>query len=242
MRPAFIAALVALGILLGTVAAQAPNPDGGPSASAQPAAPTHRPLRAPLPPMDALPEPTAPEVFRGIPDAPAYTVVPRKPELPLHPCSMCHNDRPLDTKPRTFVVAPPPDGAPHAGVLRHGGGRFWCLDCHMGKDREWLRTLDGAKLDFDESPVLCGQCHSARYRDWAFGAHGKRVAGWTGERQLYACTHCHDPHVPQIPHRDAGPPPPVRAGLSPMPAGHGHPPPLWLRVTEGASRDATPKP
>jgi hypothetical protein len=173
-------------------------------------------LRLPLPEMDALPPPTVPELFVGFPAAPPYTVVSRKPELPLYPCSMCHNLQKLNTSVRQFKVAPPPDGAPHAGVLRHGQGQMWCLDCHLPQDREFLRTLTGEKLDFDESPRLCGQCHSARFRDWAFGAHGKRAASWKGERQLYACTHCHNPHAPQIPLRAASKPPPLRAGLQPM--------------------------
>jgi hypothetical protein len=151
---------------------------------------------------------------------------------------MCHDARAPDPSVRTFRTAPPPDGAPHAGTLRHGGGRFWCLDCHQAKDREWLRTLDGAKLDFDRSPILCGQCHGARYRDWAFGAHGKRVADWSGERQLYACTHCHDPHDPRVPARAPGPPPPVRAGLAPMDATHAPVWPRWLPAPKGDARAA----
>lgn len=211
-------------------------PEAAASAADVPAAPasaTHRSLRLPLPDMGALPAPTVPEVFNGYPGAPPFKVVSRKPELPLHPCSMCHNLQKLNTTVRQFKVAPPPNGAPHAGVLRHGKGQMWCLDCHMPKDREWLRTLTGEKLDFDDSPRQCGQCHSARYRDWVFGGHGKRAAGWTGERQLYACTHCHNPHEPQIPLRAASKPPPVRAGLQPM-TGVKHVTPLpWQKSKEG---------
>jgi hypothetical protein len=204
-----------------------------PPSAASAAEPMHRSLRAPLPQMDALPPPTVPEVFTGYPDAPSFSVVPRKPELPLHPCSMCHNLQKLNTTVRQFKVAPPPEGAPHAGVLRHGKGRIWCLDCHFAKDREWLRTLNDKKLDFNDSPLQCGQCHSTRYRDWVFGAHGKRVAGWSGERQLYACTHCHDPHVPQIPLRAAAKPPPLRAALMPMAMPRESGPLPWERTPQG---------
>jgi hypothetical protein len=178
-----------------------------------------RSLRDPLPDIGALPPPTVPEVFTGTyPGAQPYTIVPRTgtPALPLHPCIMCHDLRKPDPTVRVFKVAPPPDGAPHAGVLRHGKGLIWCVDCHHLTDRQWLRTLDGRKLDFNDAPIQCGQCHSARYRDWVFGGHGKRVAGWTGERQLYSCVHCHDPHVPVLPARKPSRPPPVRAGLQPM--------------------------
>ena len=211
-------------------AAPAPSTSAALPATGTPTAPpaltVHRSLRLPLPDMGALPPPTTPQAFAGWPGAPAHTVVSRKPDLPLYPCSMCHNLQKLNTTERTFKTAPPPDGAPHAGVLNHGKGQMWCLDCHMAKDREFLRTLKGDKLDFDQSPRLCGQCHSARYRDWVFGGHGKRAsAGWQGERQIYACTHCHDPHAPQIPLRKAGKPPPLRVGLQPM-AGVQHPAPL----------------
>lgn len=184
-----------------------------PTAASAASAPTHRPLRDNVPAVDGLPQSSPPEVFSGYPGALPYTVVPRKQDILLYPCSMCHHLLKLNTTVRQLRVAPDPAGAPHSGVLRHGKGRMWCLDCHLAKDREWLHTLDGSKLDFNDSPLLCGQCHSARYRDWVFGAHGKRVAGWTGERELYACTHCHDPHNPLIQSREPSKPPPLRAGL-----------------------------
>jgi hypothetical protein len=93
---------------------------------------------------------------------------------------------------------------------------MWCLDCHQGTDRDMLHTVSGTKVDFDQSYLVCGACHSARQRDWYFGAHGKRVANWKGERQIYACTHCHDPHSPTLKPRAASKPPPLRAGLAPM--------------------------
>ena len=239
---------LAIGLLVATtpLAAQtAADPPLEPAAAASAASAPQRqavlPLRAlrdPLPGMDQLPPPTVPEVFNGYPDAPPFSVLPRKPELPLHPCSMCHNLQKLNTTVRQFKVAPPPEGAPHAGVLRHGKGRIWCLDCHMPQDREWLRTVGGARLDFNDSSTQCGQCHSARHRDWAFGGHGKRVAGWTGERVLYACTHCHDPHQPQLKQRQASKPPPVRAGLQPMALQRQHAPPPWRAPNQGQPREA----
>jgi hypothetical protein len=245
MRRAWLAGFVALTcITLVSAADQPAAPDAAATAPAAdaPPAPTHRSLRAPLPTLDALPAPTEPEVFVGYPDAPPFTLVSRKPELPLYPCNMCHNLRKLNTTVRKFVVAPPPDGAPHAGVLRHGKGQMWCLDCHMPKDRQWLRTLNGAKVDFDDSPRVCGQCHSARYRDWAFGGHGKRVANWTGDREIYACTHCHDPHVPKLIKREPAKPPPVRAGLQPMAATREHAALPWQRSTQPHADGQQPKP
>jgi hypothetical protein len=170
---------------------------------------THRPLRANQPPP-AEPTPTPPETFAGYPDAPAFTVVPRKAELALFPCSQCHKLLPLNTQPRLLV------NAPHNAALVHGNGRMWCLDCHQGNDRDVLHTVSGTKVDFDQSYLVCGVCHSARQRDWYYGAHGKRVANWKGAREIYSCTHCHDPHSPSLKPRAPSKPPPVRAGLSPM--------------------------
>jgi hypothetical protein len=244
MQPIRRMALLALvWALAGSVSGQTASADPGAAATpaaapqgAASAAPTHRSMRLPLPQMDALPAPTVPETFAGYqtyPGAPPFSVVSRKPEVPLYPCSMCHNLQKLNTTVRQFKVAPPPDGAPHAGVLRHGKGRMWCLDCHLAQDREWLHLQNGAKLDVDDSPQLCGQCHSARFKDWIFGGHGKRVAGWTGERQLYACTHCHDPHVPQILPRAAAKPPPVRAGLQAMGGTRDHAALPWQHPPQG---------
>jgi hypothetical protein len=228
-----------------------PSPEASASASASadavqaaaaPASAAHRSLRLPLPDMGALPQPTVPEVFKGYPAAPPHRVVSRKAELPLYPCNMCHNLQKLNTTVRQFKVAPPPEGAPHAGVLRHGKGQMWCLDCHNPKDRQYLRTVTGETLDFDDSPRLCGQCHSARYRDWAFGAHGKRATGWAAEREIYACTHCHNPHAPLIPMRQASAPPPVRSGLLPMTSVKHRSPPLWLQAQEGHALETRTRP
>jgi hypothetical protein len=221
---------------------QAQGPDGAASAAAaaapatppSAAAPTHRPLRSNRPP--GLPEPTEPEHFTGYAGAAPFTVVARKDQLTLYPCSMCHKVLPLNTQPRKLVAAP------HPAALRHAGGRIWCLDCHLGTDRDWLHSINGTKIDFNESYQLCGQCHGARQRDWAFGAHGKRVAGWQGERQIYACTHCHDPHNPALAPRAPSKPPPLRAGLAPMTIDMHPAPKPWQPEARGTSHDKPARP
>ncbi len=210
-----------LAIIVGATWAQGVG--GAEAAVAAP--PTHRPLRENQPP--AMPEPTEPETFSGYPGAPAFSVLPRKDQLSLYPCSQCHKALPLNTKARKLAAAP------HPAALAHGGGRIWCLDCHQGSDRDVLHAVGGAKIDFNESHLLCGQCHSARHKDWYFGAHGKRVAGWQGERQVYACTHCHDPHKPAIAPRAPGKVPPVRAGLAPMSTTHERLPQVWQGPQSG---------
>jgi hypothetical protein len=155
-------------------------------------------------------KPTAPTAFSGYPDAPAFSVVPRVDQLTFFPCTSCHQALTPNPEPRKLA------GAPHPASLDHGGGRFWCLECHQLKDRDHLHTLDGHPVDFNDAYLVCGQCHANRQKDWYFGAHGKRAANWQGERVIYNCTTCHDPHSPRLKPRAPAKPPPVRAGLTPM--------------------------
>jgi hypothetical protein len=211
------------GLLLAAAVAAAPAVEVPPeAASAASAPPTHRPLRENQPP--SLPEPTEPQVLGGYAGVAAFSVVPRKPSLALYPCSQCHKLLPWNKQPRLLVAAP------HAASLQHGQGQFWCLDCHLGPEHDALHSVAGTRIDFDSSYLLCGQCHSARQRDWVFGAHGKRVANWRGDRELYSCTHCHDPHDPVILPRAPSGPPPLRAGLAPMARAPGTAVPSWLRT------------
>ena len=79
-----------------------------------------------------------------------------------------------------------------------------------------LQTLAGQPVSFDQAYLVCGQCHFNRQKDWFYGGHGKRLHNWQGERVIYNCTFCHDPHDPTLKPRAPGPPPPVRAGLHRM--------------------------
>jgi hypothetical protein len=174
-----------------------------------PAAPsTHRSLRdnAPV----EMPAATAPSAFTGYPGAPPFVVVPQKDKLTWFPCTNCHAALHPDPTPRKLL-------SPHPAALSHGDGRIWCLDCHQLNDRDHLHTLAGQAVDFDAAYLVCGQCHFNRQKDWYFGAHGKRVGNWRGRRLIYNCTHCHDPHSPNLKPRAPERPPPVRAGLKPMP-------------------------
>jgi len=169
----------------------------------------HRPLRGNAPSAAAMP--TAPQPFGGYADAPAFDVVPREGSLgAFYPCGNCHAQMPVNRERRRLY-------APHQAALNHGDGRIWCLDCHNADDRNQLQTLAGESVTFNEAHRVCGQCHYQPHKDWVFGAHGKRVAHWQGDRTLYSCTHCHDPHDPALDPRAPEPPPPVRARLDPMP-------------------------
>lgn len=144
--------------------------------------------------------------FTGYAGAPDLAVVSRKSELFFYPCDQCHAAMEPNPAIRQLNVM-------HAAEIDHGMGRIWCLSCHDLEERNMLRTLLGNKVDFDETHLVCGGCHANRHRDWSFGVHGKRVENWQGERTVYGCTHCHDPHSPAIAPRAPSPAPNPRAGL-----------------------------
>jgi len=169
--------------------------------------------------------------FEGYAGAPELSVLSRKDELFFYPCDQCHAA--MEPNPEIRELA----GAPHDAELNHGMGRIWCTSCHRLNDRNNLRTLLDEPVDFDQSHLVCGGCHSNRHRDWFFGAHGKRVGNWQGERVLNNCPACHNPHDPTIGPRKPKPPPPVRAGLE-LEEGHVHlRPTAWQRREENQNHE-----
>ncbi len=144
--------------------------------------------------------------FEGYPNAPEVYVVPRKDDLFFYPCDQCHADMEVNPEIRELDT-------PHHGEFEHGRGRIWCLSCHDLENRNYLKTLLEEPVDFDEAHIVCGGCHSSQHKDWAFGAHGKRVDSWQGQRTQYNCTHCHDAHSPAIAARAPEAAPRARKGL-----------------------------
>jgi hypothetical protein len=118
----------------------------------------------------------------------------------VFPCSDCHADMEPNVQRRELEY--------HEDIaLRHGAESRWCFDCHDASDRDKLRLADGSTLDFDESYLLCGQCHGTIFRDWRAGIHGRRRGYWNGPKSYLLCAHCHDPHAPKFPKLEALPPP-----------------------------------
>ncbi len=179
-----------------------------------------RPLRENVP--FEMPVPIEPKVFAGYPGVPPFSVVPRVDQLTFYPCSNCHSAMKPNPQPRKLIAAP------HPAALVHGNGRFWCLTCHQLNDRDRLHTLADQPVEYDQAYLVCGQCHFNRQKDWFFGGHGKRVKNWQGERVIYNCTFCHDPHDPTLKPRAPSAPPPVRVGLKAMqPTRHEAPAPVF---------------
>lgn len=147
-------------------------------------------------------------LFKG---APSFEVIPSQRDGEMHPCSNCHQWVLSDPRPRNLKE-------PHDNfVLKHGlhgKGKFWCFTCHDLSGRGGLKTLEGEKLDFGDAYILCSQCHSDQARDWVYGAHGKRVSGWQGKRQVLNCTACHYQHRPAFQPRAPKAGPVIRKGLT----------------------------
>lgn len=146
---------------------------------------------------------------------PDYTVAPRLDRLTFYPCADCHEFMDRDDTVRPLDIE---EGHPER--LEHGGGQFWCLNCHDPNNYAVLRNALGPPLDFNSGFLVCRTCHSDKFRDWSGGAHGKRLTKWQGERQLKSCVECHNPHKPAIAPRAPMPAPHVRKGLEPLASTH----------------------
>ncbi len=123
----------------------------------------------------------------------AFRVLARKQEIGRYKCSSCHTDKEVRGK-SAFELT-------HGDVvINHGqeGSALTCIGCHNPEDLNSLEDKKGQKIDFDHSYQLCGQCHFRQKRDWIGGAHGKRVSYWAGDRVIFNCTTCHDPHSPKF--------------------------------------------
>jgi len=111
-----------------------------------------------------------------------------------YPCTQCHNLLKPNTTIRTLKDA-------HTTVdLEHGNGTFWCLTCHKADDRDKFTLFEGKTAEFDNPAALCGKCHGQIYNDWKDGIHGKRTGSWEteGEKNVFQCTKCHNPHDPNF--------------------------------------------
>lgn len=159
-----------------------------------------------FPDFDAPPR----RVYAVFKDLPPFEVIPSQRDPGMHPCSNCHQWVLSDPRPRKLKK--PHDNFELQHGL-HGKGKFWCFTCHDLSGAGSLKTLEGEKLDYGDAYLLCSQCHVDQARDWAYGAHGKRVGNWQGTRQVYNCTACHYQHRPSLKTRAPLPGPAIRIGL-----------------------------
>lgn len=123
----------------------------------------------------------------------SFRVLARKNKIGRYKCSSCHTGKAVMVNQGLELT--------HGDiVLEHGeeGQALDCIDCHHPEERDFLEDKKGRKIDFDHSYQLCGQCHFRQKRDWLGGAHGKRVSNWAGDRVVYNCATCHNPHSPRF--------------------------------------------
>ena len=111
------------------------------------------------------------------------------------PCASCHDKKQLER-----VASEIDYRSGHMDIqLNHGDESILkCQLCHNYADLGSLALLNKKPLDFNHSYQLCMQCHFQQGKDWAGGAHGKRLAGWKGKRVIMNCTDCHNPHSPSF--------------------------------------------
>lgn len=119
----------------------------------------------------------------------------------VFPCSECHwEDEEVNMTRRPLEE--------HVGIVfEHDAENRWCFSCHNPRHRDQLHLADGRLIRFEESYLLCGQCHGPQLRHWRAGDHGKRTGSWSGRKEYLLCAHCHDPHSPHIKPVEPMPPP-----------------------------------
>lgn len=114
-------------------------------------------------------------------------------ELLFYPCTTCHPVTMIGDKPSRAL---PGGFQGHAVKLEGhdalGAGEAACIACHddPAKDPGKLKLADGTTVDItgDVSKV-CYRCHSAKYKEFVSGTHGRHQAKCTAAG-------CHDPHTP----------------------------------------------
>ena len=136
------------------------------------------------------------EKVEGFPQAPEFFVAARTPKMERFPCGRCHN-QPLSK----LVQRSAGEGkkAHWSITLQHAPSTtMTCKTCHGEDKMEELATLNGNSVNINHSYQVCGQCHSKQMKDWAGGAHGKRLGGWAPPRVVINCAACHNPHRPAL--------------------------------------------
>ena len=128
----------------------------------------------------------------------AFSVADRTSKMTQFECSSCHEGELAARKEgqvRSELM--------HLDIqMKHAAGSVMdCRSCHNEKNMDTLKLNDGMPVSFNHAYKMCSQCHFQQGKDWAGGAHGKRLYSWYGKRVVMNCTECHDPHSPAFSQR-----------------------------------------
>lgn len=135
---------------------------------------------------------------------PSYKVMKRTSKIEMYRCDECHETK-KDYNPKLRKLE-----EEHSEIkTQHVSDEEeeWCLRCHKENNYNKLLLQNGETISFNESYLLCRECHSAIYKDWLQNAHGKRVGSWQEMSQAYSCTECHGAHDPEFKPMQAKDPP-----------------------------------
>ena len=126
-------------------------------------------------------------------DGKTFYIPDRKGKITSFACTECHS-KPLQKMQSKDIKKA------HWNIkINHASKEVMnCVTCHNSKNMDNLQSLTGSKIDFNRSFNLCSQCHQKQHKDWAGGAHGKRIGGWAKPRVSLTCVNCHNPHSPAI--------------------------------------------
>jgi hypothetical protein len=106
------------------------------------------------------------------------------------PCRDCHSSEDRETGPDRREL----EWEHEDMELVHGN--LWCLHCHDREKPGKLRLADGTQVRFEDSWMLCTQCHAKKLPEWRAGVHGKQTGHWRGTKEYRTCVVCHEPHSP----------------------------------------------
>jgi len=110
-------------------------------------------------------------------------------------CMDCHDLWESGKQQRDVLVQ-------HKNVQLNHGENNNCFNCHDKEQRDKLRLRGEKLIGFDDSVLLCAQCHGPTWRDWQAGSHGRTNGYWDSARGIQErqkCVACHDPHHPAFP-------------------------------------------
>lgn len=122
------------------------------------------------------------------------------------PCMKCHDQ--IKSKKINLPLK-----KPHQNIeIEHFVNAGDCFFCHDRKDRNKLVLINKSKVSYNQSYMVCTQCHGEKFREWNVNIHGKQIGSWNvgSSTKTYrmSCTACHNAHSPKIKPMKTEPGPP----------------------------------